>query len=194
VSRRRTEVDPDRVACVVNWLFPTNFTKLRGFLGLCSYYRAFCKNLASIAKPVNECLRKFVLLTWTEEKQVAFDKLKKLLISALVLTMPRDDKNCFYPLDTDASNFGASSVLQQWQNGELRVIEYASRTLNTAERAYCTTRKEMAALIFGVKEYRCYLLGRHFQIRVVHAALTFYKKHEGCPRTGSHVNCLYNVF
>jgi len=89
--------------------------------------------------------------------------------------MPRDDENCLYLLDTDASNFGASAVLQQWQDGELRVIEYASRTFNTAERAYCTTRKEMAALIFGLKQYRCYLLGRHFQVRVDHAAVTFYK-------------------
>ena len=34
----------------------------------------------------------------------------------------------------------------------------------------------MAALIFGLKMFRSYLLGRHFQIRVDNQALTFYQK------------------
>ena len=34
----------------------------------------------------------------------------------------------------------------------------------------------MAALIFGLKMFRSYLLGRHFQIRFDNQALTFYQK------------------
>jgi len=90
--------------------------------------------------------------------------------------MPRDDDESGYVVDTDASNSGASAVLQQWQDGKLRVIEYASRTFNAAERAYSDTRREMAELIFGLKQFRPYLLGRHFKIRVDHSALTFYQR------------------
>jgi len=115
-------------------------------------------------------------LQWSVERQAAFDQLKQMSTMAPTLATPRDDPDCLYVVDSDASSFGASSVLQQWQDGKLRVIEYASRTFNRAERAYCATRREMAALIFGLKMFRSYLLGRHFQIRVDNQALTFYQK------------------
>ena len=34
----------------------------------------------------------------------------------------------------------------------------------------------MAAFVFGLKQFRCYLLGRHFKARVDNRALTFYKQ------------------
>jgi len=42
VSENGIEVDPAKVASVVNWPFPRTITELRGFLGLCCYYRSFC--------------------------------------------------------------------------------------------------------------------------------------------------------
>ena len=37
------------------------------------------------------------------------------------------------------------------------------------------TRRELAALIFGLKQFRPYLLGRHFQVRVDNMAIRYYK-------------------
>ena len=176
VSAHGIEVDPEKVACIVHWPFPRNISELRGFLGLCSYYRSFCKGFASIAEPLTQCLRKGVALYPTSERVAAFDKLKQMLTTAPVLAMPRDDEECMYVVDSDASSYAASAVLQQWQDGRLRVLEYASRTFNKAERGYCATRREMAALIFGLKQFRSYLLGRHFQIRVDNQALTHYQR------------------
>jgi len=34
----------------------------------------------------------------------------------------------------------------------------------------------MAAFVFGLKQFRCYLLGRHFEVRVDNMALTYYQK------------------
>ena len=65
------------------------------------------------------------------------------------------------------------AVLQQEQDGTLRVIGYASRIFNNCEKKYCITRKELAAIIFGLKQYRQYLLGRQFIVRSDHAALTY---------------------
>ena len=176
VSSQAIEVNPERVNCVVAWKFPRTLTELRGFLGLCSYYRSFCPGFANVAEPLTECLRKGVPLCWTERRQLAFDQLKNFLVTAPVLGMPSDDVNCTYVLDCDASQIGAGAVLQQWQDGKLKVIEYASRVFSAPERSYCVTRREMAALIFGLKHFRQYLLGRHFVIRVDHMALTFYQR------------------
>jgi len=176
VSANGVEVDPAKVACVKNWPFPKTITELRQFLGLCSYYRTFCMGFAKVADPLTECLRKGVPLQQTAERQEAFDKLKQLLITAPVLAMPRDDDDCTWVLDTDASGTAAAAVLQQWQDGKLRVIEYASRTFNRAERSYCATRREVAALIFGLKQFKSYLLGRRFQVRVDNSAVAHYRR------------------
>lgn len=67
-------------------------------------------------------------------------------------------------------------MLQQEQEGQLRVISYGSRTLSQAERNYCTTRRELLAVVYGLKQYRQFLLGREFLLRVDHSALTFLRR------------------
>ena len=65
------------------------------------------------------------------------------------------------------------AVLQQEQEGMLRVIGYASRIFKNCELKYCITCKELAAIIFGLKQYRQYLLGRKFIVHSDRAALTY---------------------
>ena len=51
------------------------------------------------------------------------------------------------------------------------MITYASRTLTKPERQYCTTRKEMLALVWGIRQFRPYLYGQAFQARTDHNSL-----------------------
>ena len=90
------------------------------------------------------------------------------------MSTPRDEGE--YVLDVDASLFGAGACLQQWQDGQLKVIAYASRTFNKSERSYCVTRREIAALVFGLKRFKQYLLGVKFTCRTDHSALVYYRK------------------
>lgn len=82
-------------------------------------------------------------------------------MSAPILGYPDVNGGTFI-LDTDASSDAIGAVLSQIQDGNGRVIAYGSRTLSTAERNYCVTRKEMLALVFFVKHFKHYLLGREF--------------------------------
>jgi len=81
-----------------------------------------------------------------------------------------------YVIDTDASGYAVGSALHQYQDGRLRVIAYASRGLNNAERSYCTTRRELLGIIYALKQFRHYVLGSHFVLRTDHAALQFLLK------------------
>ena len=76
-------------------------------------------------------------------------------------------------VDVDACNYGIGCVLGQVQNGEERVIAYASRSLNRAERNYCVTDRELLAIKYFVEYFRHYLLMRHFTVRSDHLPLKF---------------------
>ena len=54
-----------------------------------------------------------------------------------------------------------------------RAVAYYSKMLKPEEQNYCTTRKEMLAIVKAVKHFRHYLLGRRFTIRTDHSSLTW---------------------
>jgi len=83
--------------------------------------------------------------------------------------MPQDEGT--YYLDTDASNTGIGAVLSQEQDGKVVVLAYASNTLAKPEMNYEVTRRELLAVVYGLKFYRQYLLGRRFVVRTDHTAL-----------------------
>jgi len=76
-----------------------------------------------------------------------------------------------YILDTDASDQNVGAVLSQVQEGREVVVAYYSKSLSLTEQNYCTTRKELLAVIKSVKHFRPYLYGRRFQLRMDHASL-----------------------
>ena len=52
-------------------------------------------------------------------------------------------------------------------------MAYASLTLTPEQQNYCTTRKELLAIIRFSRQFRHYLLGRHFTVRTDHNSLTW---------------------
>jgi len=76
-------------------------------------------------------------------------------------------------LDTDVSNFAIGGELLQVQNGEERVIAYGSLSLSREQLQYCTTRKELLAVVRFTRQFRHYLLGREFLVRTDHSSLTW---------------------
>ena len=119
-------------------------------------------------------MKKGIPFVWTKECQEAFEELKMKLVSEPMLALPTDEG--MYILDTDASDYGLGAVLLQQQNDEERVIAFSSRTLSKAEMKYKTTRKELLAVVNGLKQFCHYLLGRHFVIWTDHLALSWLRK------------------
>lgn len=57
ISAQGVSVDPDKVQCVLDWPKPKILKALRGFLGLCGYYRRFVRHFGPIAKPLTDMLK-----------------------------------------------------------------------------------------------------------------------------------------
>lgn len=76
-------------------------------------------------------------------------------------------------LDTDASYNTIGAVLLQVQDRQEKVICYASHVLLKPQRKYCTTRKELLAVVKFCRHFRHYLLGRRFTLRTYHNSLVW---------------------
>lgn len=64
----------------------------------------------------------------------------------------------------DASDFAIRDVLGQCKDQLPQVLNYASRTLNGAQRNYSTTKKELLAVVFALDKFCAYIrtwLTRH---------------------------------
>jgi len=174
VSGQGVGTDPEKIVAVKDWPCPISLKEVQSFLGLAGYYRRFVPAYAERAAPLHRLAQKGASFLWTEGCQTAFDSLREALVGAPILAMPADGAG--FILDTDASNDSIGAVLSQVQDGVERVIAYASRTLSRSERNYCVTRRELLAIVYFVKKFRMYLLGRHFLVRTDHAALQWLRR------------------
>ena len=68
-------------------------------------------------------------------------------------------------LACDASPYGVGTVLSQvLDDGSDKPVAFTSRSLTPAEKRYSQLDREGLAIIFGVKRFKQYLLGRYFTI------------------------------
>ena len=180
VGKDGIKVDPAKVTSVKDWPTPANAHDVRCFLGLANYYRRFVKSFSHIASPLTNLLAKKVPFTWEGPQQTAFEKLKQALISAPILSAP--DFSSPFEITTvsaDASDFAIGAVLTQGEKGNLRTIAYLSRKLAPAEMNYPVHERELLAIVYALKAWRHYLMGRPFKICTDHHSLTHIEKTPG---------------
>ena len=127
ISREGVEVDPEKIRAIKEWPIPANVREVRGFLGLTGYYRKFVQNYGTIAASLSQLL-KIGGFKWTEEAQVAFNRLQQAMMSLPVLALP--DFSVPFEIQTDASRYGLGAVLVQ----NRRPIAYYSHTLAMRDR------------------------------------------------------------
>jgi len=106
---------------------------------------------------------------WTPEMQTAFEQLKQVLTTTPVLKLPDFDQK--FEVMADASIEGCGAVLLQ----ETRPCAFFSKQFSQAERKMITSDQELAAIIYALKEWRCYLEGPEFILKTDHEPLTFFE-------------------
>ena len=160
---------------------PGNVSQLKSFLGLLNYYHKFLPNLSHNLAPLHRLLQKHTSWEWGPPQQEAFDAAKDALTSDQVLVHYDPDKELI--LACDASPYGVGAVLShRMEDGSDKPIAFASRSLAPAEKRYSQLDKEGLAIIFGVKRFHQYLVGRHFVILSDHKPLQhLFRETSGVP-------------
>ena len=175
ISSEGVAVESSNTDKVRNFPVPQTQRQLRGFLGLCNYYRKFVRNYAKICIPLNALLKNDVRRTfsktdWTQECQTAFDELKNALLSPPILRYP--DMKREFILSTDASGGALGYILGQIDDkGGEYVIAYGGRAIRPDEQKWNTSELECLAIISGIETFKHYLTHQHFTVFTDHSAL-----------------------
>ena len=160
VSGKGISTNPKKIEAVSKWPTPKTVYDVRSFLGFVRYYRRFIKNFSRITKPIREVIiglenqskrtAKKTYIELSDAADAAFEHLKTMCVSTPILAYP--DYQLPFTLHTDSSTDGLGAVLYQKQDGKLRVIAYASRSVSKAESNYPAHKLEFLALKLAVCE------------------------------------------
>jgi len=90
ISENEVSMDPVKVAGVREWPTPENKTDIQAFLGFVNFYRRFIWDFSAKARPLFDLTRSEQVWTWSRKEQVAFEDLKTVVTTALVLVSPQE--------------------------------------------------------------------------------------------------------
>ncbi|MEL7309029.1 MAG: reverse transcriptase family protein, partial [Pseudomonadota bacterium] len=147
IDKNGVRTDPTKISKIKEWPIPKTAKEMKTFISLCSYYRKFVNNFAEIVRPLELlCQDKSSIksLVMGDIHKKAWSQLKESLCTSPILSFPQ--KEGIFILDTDASQDSIGAVLSQMQNGQEKVISYASHALSKHELQYCVTRRELLAV------------------------------------------------
>jgi len=169
VSAAGIDAQEEKIQSIQDWPVPKCVRDVRAFFGLASCYRKFVQNFASIAEPLSALTKKGVRFSWSPEAQQAFERLKRALAETVTLAYPQPNQT--FILDIDASDVAVGAILSTTVDGVERPIAFFSRVMNSAERNYCPTRRELIAVIAGLQHFCHYLVGATVILRTDHYSL-----------------------
>jgi hypothetical protein len=166
ISEGQAEMDPVKVAGVADWPKPQNKKEVQSFLGFTSFYQRFIQDFSHHAQPLFDLTGKNTPWTWGEAQQTAFDELKSVVTSQLVL-MFADDARPFR-IEADSSNFATGVVLSQQSTTDKKwhPVAFLSKSLNVVERNYKIHDKEMLTIICALEEWQHFLEGARLKFEV----------------------------
>ena len=163
--------NPKKIKAINAILRPTTTTEVRRFVGMVQYYRDLWPRRSHLLHPFTAVSsgKKNAKIKWSSELEKAFHEIKQLISKETLLTYPDWTKR--FDIHTDASDYQLGAVISQ----DGKPIAFFSRKLNSAQKNYTTTEKELLSIVECCKEFRNILYGYPIKVysdhkNLVHAA------------------------
>ena len=171
VTPQGVKPNPKKIQAIQAMERPSTVTEVRSFIGMIQYYRDLWPRRSHRLQPFTDISsgKKGAKIKWTPELESAFEEVKKMVCQQTLLNYPNWDKP--FQIHTDASDYQLGAVISQ----EKKPIAFFSRKLNSAQKNYTTTEKELLSIVETLKEFRNILFGYPIQVfsdhkNLVHAA------------------------
>jgi hypothetical protein len=112
-------------------------------------------DLAHLTVDLRQLLKKDVEFMWLQPHQEAFELIRQILTSPLVVKP--FDQNLKTELFTDASHLNGVgyALIQRETDGTSRLIQCNSKSLKSTERGYAVIEIEGLAIQYAVEDCRC---------------------------------------
>ena len=126
-----------KVDAILKMEAPSNTTELRTFLGMITYYRDIWPRRSHILVPFTNLtgLPKKAKLEWTEELDLAFKRVKAIIVQDILMSFP--NHNIPFDIYTDSSDYQLGACLMQ--NG--KPVAYYSGSLSNAQKVILPWKK-----------------------------------------------------
>jgi hypothetical protein len=155
--------DLSRLENFESWEKPKTIVQLQKMLGKINWYRFFLKDISTLLVPLYSHLKKrgnnTTRINVTDREMEIVHNIYHKLKDNARLYFP--DLNKPFYLQTDACDIGIGGVLYQSNS----IIGYYSKKLSGATPNYCTTEKEMYAVLKCVQHWRSWIGGSKIFIK-----------------------------
>ena len=161
VSGKGLKMAPSRSIAVTSWPIPKTQKEVQIILGLWNFYRRFIKGYAGIVAPITDTLKgdgkNFV---FGEAQKAAYYKICILFAQENTPILRHYEEDRPATVETDASDYAMGAVLsQRFEDGKIHPVAFISKKFSPAELNYQIYDKEMLAIVYAMKQWRCYLQG-----------------------------------
>ncbi|GJT10186.1 reverse transcriptase domain-containing protein [Tanacetum coccineum] len=130
---------------------------------------------------MTKLLEKDSVFNFDEECNKAFETLKEKLTYAPIMVSP--NWSLPFELICDAIDFDVGAVLGQREEKHFRPIHFSSETLNSAQKNYTVTEKELLVVVFAFHKFCSYLVLSKTIVFMDHAAIKhLFSKQDAKPR------------
>ena len=161
--------DPEKAEAIKKMQAPINKQQLQSFLGMVTHLGQFVQNGSDMTYNMRK-LKKNALFQWTETHEADFQKLKEVFTSQECLADFDQKKDIFLQVDASIRGLGAA-LMQKDQQGRLKPVEYASKSLTDAEERYSNIEHGLLAVVFSCIRFHHYLYARKFECHSDHKPL-----------------------
>ena len=168
-----------RVEAIQKLQPPTNVKGCKSFCGVVNYLSIYCRHLQKLLKPIYDLTKKGRPFVWQEEQQQAFDTIKERMINPPILYLPKPGGRFILYCDSSRTHTGSS--LWQVQEGKLRLIGYASKSLPAPAINYSVIELEMTGMAVNIHLWRHLLHRVEFDCAVDHRAIPYIMKAKILP-------------
>jgi len=162
LTQRGIEMNPEKCDVILNMQSPTSVKEVQQLAGRMTSLSRFIPKAGERSVSFFKCLQDNSRFAWTKECEEAFQKLKQLLASPLILIKPMVGiPTHLYLCVTERA---VSTVLTQEKEKEQRPIYFVSRILQGVEMRYQKIEKAALAVVITTRRLRYYF--QNFQVIV----------------------------